>query len=354
MTKNLAIFGLAAASVVLAKGSLWNMDVDSYQVQTPERLGCDQTTYDAQEDYSHCYNLSAGWWFAYEGGGTVTFDAPVYKDDKGKFQLATTDEKTGKLLDPSNLQEGVGLVVGMYAEGGTNEAPAVAGIGFNWMKAETETNITSFGGFCIVYNWTGSEDLQMELGWDDTKHPKYDTFFALLPPGNKNLDLPWTAFDKAGYDKTDKSVVKDATDNAISLKIRIQNKSAAKVGGTFTLAELGKQGECGGSAAATPGASTTTPTTTDPSTTTPGTAPAAIGDLNGVSAAKVMLSNRTLSVSGLAASANVEVVNLRGQVVASKVLSGSASMNLSSLDAGVYMIRVQGKSVNYAQKVILK
>jgi hypothetical protein len=332
MTKNLAIFGLAAASVVLAKGSLWNMDVDSYQVQTPERLACDQSVYDAQEDYGHCYEISAGWWFLYEGGGTVSFDAPAYKDDKGKWQLVTTDASTGKLMDPSNLVKGSGLVVGMHASGGTSDAPAIAGVGFNWTKAESEIDISANGGYCIAYNWTGSSDLQLELGWDDTKHPKYDTWFALLPPGSKALDLTWDKFDKVGYAKDDPTTIDDATKKAVSMKVRIKNEDAAEVSGVLTISELGKPGECG---AAPSGGNT------------------AIADMK-VAAAKVMISNRTLSVAGLSNSANVEVVNLRGQVVASKVLNGSASMNLSSLDAGIYMIRVQGKSVNYAQKIILK
>jgi hypothetical protein len=330
MTKNLAIFGLAAAGAAFAVGSLWNMKVDSYQVQTPERVGCDQASYDAQEDYGYCYQHSAGWWFLYEGGGTVSFDAPAYKEGS-TWQLVTTDEKTGKLMDPSNLVEGQGLVVGMHASGGTDTAPAVAGVGFNWTKAETPINIKANGGYCISYNWTGSEDLQMELGWDE-KTNGFDTFYALMPPGSNKLDFPWEKFDKDGWNKSVSYTIDDATTAAVSLKIRIKNPNAAEASGVLTIAELGKPGECG---AAPSGGS------------------AAIIDMNAVSA-KVMLSNRTLSVANLSSSANVEVVNLRGQVVASKVLSGSASMNLSSLDAGVYMVRVQGKSVSYAQKVILK
>ena len=353
MTKNLAIFGLAAASVVLAKGSLWNMDVDSYQVQTPERLACDQSIYDAEEDYGYCYNISAGWWFAYEGGGTVSFDSPVYKDDKGTWQLVTTDSKTGELLDPSNLVEGKGLVVGMHASGGEKETPAVAGIGFNWTKAETEIDISANGGYCVVYNWSGEEDLQMELGWDDTKHPDYDTWYAILPPGSKNLDLPWSKFKKDGYAKKDPTTIEDATTKAVSMKIRIKNPNAAEVSGTLTLSELGKAGECGNSSAPSGDDSSSKDDSGSKDSGSKDGNSEAIIDMSTV-AAKVMLSNRTLSVAGLSSSANVEVVNLRGQVVASKVLSGSASMNLSSLDAGIYMIRVQGKSVNYAQKVILK
>jgi hypothetical protein len=35
-------------------------------------------------------------------------------------------------------------------------------------------------------------------------------------------------------------------------------------------------------------------------------------------------------------------------------VSSSASLDLSSIDAGVYMVRVAGKSVDFSQKIILK
>ena len=67
--------------------------------------------------------------------------------------------------------------------------------------------------------------------------------------------------------------------------------------------------------------------------------------------AKTMLTNRTLSFSGIRGDSNVEIMNLQGQVV----LKGKAAsaMDLSRLDAGVYMVRVAG-SMNLAQKILLK
>ena len=351
--KNLAIFGLAAASASMAAGSLWNMDVDAYQVQVPETVVCDKTG----DDYgAACYQSTGGWWFAYVGdtkdGQVMSFD-PIDTNPDGTYKLITTDETDGSIIPGGNLVEGVGLQVTMSAAGGASSTPAIAGIGFNWTKAETPIDISAHTGYCVVYSWTGSQALQMELGWDDTKHPDYDTWYAILPPGSKNLDLPWSKFKKDGYAKKDPTTIEDATTKAVSMKIRIKNPNSAEVSGTLTLSELGKAGECGNSSAPSGDDSSSSK---DDSSSKDGSSKDgsdAIIDMSAVSA-KVMLSNRTLSVAGLSSSANVEVVNLRGQVVASKVLSGSASMNLSSLDAGIYMIRVQGKSVNYAQKVILK
>ena len=50
--------------------------------------------------------------------------------------------------------------------------------------------------------------------------------------------------------------------------------------------------------------------------------------------------------------ANAEIMNLQGQVVAKG--DASSAMNLASLDAGVYMVRVAGKSVNFTNKIVLK
>jgi hypothetical protein len=64
---------------------------------------------------------------------------------------------------------------------------------------------------------------------------------------------------------------------------------------------------------------------------------------------KASLSGRTLSFSGVKA-AKAEVLNLQGQVVMSG--STASAMNLASLDAGVYMVRVAG--ANLTQKILLK
>ena len=91
--KNLAIFGLAAASVSMAAGSLWNMDVDAYQVQVPETVACDKTG----DDYgAACYQSTGGWWFAYVGdtkdGQEMSFDPIDFNTDGGGF---LTDVLTG-------------------------------------------------------------------------------------------------------------------------------------------------------------------------------------------------------------------------------------------------------------------
>lgn len=327
--KNLAIFGLAAASASLAAGSLWNMDVPAYQVQVPETIACDKNG----EDYgAACYQSTGGWWFAYVGdenkGQKMSFD-PITTNDDGTYKLITTDESDGSIIPGGNLVEGVGLQVTMSAAGGASSDPAIAGIGFNWTKAETPIDISANPGYCIVYSWSGTQALQMELGWNENKDAGgygYDTWYALMPGQDAltKLDLPWSAFKQDKWDKPPQPIT-TAQKEAVSLKIRLKNSAAAEQKGTLTIAELGWTGECGEG----------------------GTK--AIGSIAKASSVKATLSGRTLSFSGVKA-AKAEVLNLQGQVVMSG--STASAMNLASLNAGVYMVRVAG--ANLTQKILLK
>ena len=315
--KNLAIFGLAAASVSMAAGSLWNMNVDAYQVQVPETVACDKTG----DDYgAACYQSTGGWWFAYVGdekhGQTMSFD-PIEKIDDGIYKLILYDE-----WYDGNLIEGVGLWVTMSAAGGDSSTPAIAGIGFNWTKAETPIDISTHDGYCIEYSWTGSQALQMELGWDEKANGN-DSWYAELPAtpdSNSILDLPWEKFMQDGWDEA-KKAIDIALTQAVSLKIRLKNSTAAEVKGSLTIVELGWVGEC------------------------------VADDKDAASSAKAILSGRTLSFSGINSAAKAEVMNLQGQVV----LQGStaSAMNLAGLEAGVYMVRVAG-SANLTQKILVK
>ena len=313
---------LSAASFAMAAGSLWNMDVDAYQVQMPDDpLTCIKTT----DDYTAaCYSNNAGWWYAYSSGNeneVVSFD-PITKNDDGTYKLIMADDD-GDIIPDGNLVKDVGLVVTMSAAGGTLSAPAIAGIGFDWKKLKTEIDISvSHDGYCILYQWTSPTPLQMELSWDEDANG-YDTWYAELPMGYKSLDFAWSDFKQDGWDKKPITI---ATEKSVGLKIRLRNSSTTEVKGTFTLVELGWKDEC-----------------SIISTDYLKTARA--------NSAKATLTNRTLSFSGIHADANVEIVSLRGQVV----LKGTAAsaMDLSRLAAGVYMVRIAG-SMNLAQKILLK
>ena len=50
----------------------------------------------------------------------------------------------------------------------------------------------------------------------------------------------------------------------------------------------------------------------------------------------------------------VEIINLRGQIVKKGSVQGTSALDLSALDAGVYVVRASGKSVDFSGKIVLK
>ena len=311
---------LSAASFAMAAGSLWNMDVDAYEVQIPS-VGCDLV---GTGPDAYCRRYEDGRFYPYvgdsENGQTVSFE-PITKNDDGTYKLILADED-GDIIPNGNLVKDVGLVVTMSAAGGTAAAPAIAGLGFDWSRFKTEIDISSHSGYCILYQWTSPTPLQMELSWDEDANG-YDTWYAELPMGYKSLDFAWSDFKQDGWDKNPITI---ATEKSVGLKIRLRNSSTTEVKGTFTLVELGWKDEC-----------------SIISTDYLKTARA--------NSAKATLTNRTLSFSGIRGDSSVEIVNLQGQVM----LKGTttSAMDLSRLDAGVYMVRIAG-SMNLAQKILLK
>ena len=174
----------------------------------------------------------------------------------------------------------------------------------------------------------------MELGWKEKVTEGgygYDTWFTALPASTTPtaLDLPWSIFKQEGWDKA-KQPITVAQTEAVSVKIRLKNAALAKIEGTLTIHDFGYSGD--GCTAAGVG----------------------IGDVVKASAAKLLVAGRQLSLTGVKGAASVEVINLQGQVVLKNMMNTSASMDLTNLDAGVYMVRVAGKSANLTQKILLK
>ena len=313
---------LSAAGSAMAAGSLWNMDVDAYQVQIPQTLPC---AWENEDGSIACVDPNiGGWWYAYAGdsenGQKVSFE-PITKNDDGTYKLIMADED-GDIIPNGNLVKDVGLVVTMSAAGGSAGTPAIAGIGFDWLKDKSAMDISSHSGYCILYDWTGSQPLQMELSWDEEANG-YDTWFAMLPNGYNSLNFAWSDFEQYGWDKKPITI---ATEKSVGLKIRLMISAAKEVKGTFTLKQLGWKDECSLLAAES-------------------------SKIARANSAKAILTDRTLSFSGVRGDSRVEIVNLQGQVM----LKGTtaAAMDLSRLDAGVYMVRIAG-SMNLAQKILLK
>ena len=72
------------------------------------------------------------------------------------------------------------------------------------------------------------------------------------------------------------------------------------------------------------------------------------------SAVSAVLNGRTLGFTGVSL-ATAEVMNSLGQVVARGAIEGATStLSLAHLDAGIYLVRVNGKSVNFTSKIVIK
>ena len=322
---------LSAAGFAMAAGSLWNMNGDDYEVQVPI-VGCDKV---GTGPDAYCRKYEDGRFYPYvgdtENGQKVSFE-PITKNDDGTYKLILADED-GDIIPNGNLVKDVGLVVTMSAAGGSSSAPAIAGLGFDWSRFKTKIDISGHPGYCISYQWIGSGTsvgsvipLQMELSWDEEVNG-YDTWYAELPttPGPTTLDLAWSDFKQDGWDENKKPITA-ATVTAVGLKIRLKNSAADEVKGTFILKELGWKDECS-------------------------VISAGFSSVARANSAKAFLTDRTLSFSGIRGDSRVEIVNLQGQVMQKG--SAASAMDLSSLDAGVYMVRIAG-SMNLAQKILLK
>ena len=74
----------------------------------------------------------------------------------------------------------------------------------------------------------------------------------------------------------------------------------------------------------------------------------------GTSAVKAILNGRTLGFTGIKSTATAEVMNSLGQVVMKGAINNAATLNLTSLNAGIYIVRVSGKNVNFAKKIVLR
>ena len=297
---------LAAASLSAAAGFSWSGAAGEYFVNT----GLDNGT------------ETAGYWYSYaddaDGGlSEVTWPVPLgneYSDDA---------------LDP--VIDECGGVCGTFTlNAGTLEYKPFVGIGFNVAGTATATggaattaDATAWGGICITYTVDAPATLELGLGDDKDASIGYDNPFVSLPKASAASEVctQWAGFKQAGWGKG--KVTGDEAGAALAaVKFKIQ--AADGTTGSFNITAVSSvSGD-------------------------------AIKAVAPAAAVKASLSGRTLSFAGIKSVATAEVMNLQGQVMLKGTVSSSASLDLSSIDAGVYMVRVAGKSVDFSQKIILK
>ena len=267
-----------------------------------------------------------GYWFSYgddgDGGASkVVWGAELgngYSDDALDNVIATC----GGVCGSAELNKG------------TLTYNPFVGIGFNVVGETSATDKTpaagdasAWGGVCITYTSDAAPSLELGLGDAVDATIGYANPAASLPKstaGTKKA-LAWTDFKQPSWYKgATKIDGTTAASQLVAVKFKIQ---AAAGSYAFNIAAVGPYD---------------------------GTCPTTVGikSVRGASAAKAILSGRTLGFAGIKSHATAEVLDLQGQVVAKG--DASSAMDLSSLEAGVYMVRVSGKSVNITNKIVLK
>lgn len=293
---------LAAATMVSAL-TTWSGANGDYRVDTGLDDGSDES----------------GYWYTYSddaNSGTSAITWPV----------ATGNEYDDNALDP--IIDNCGGLCGTVTLGAGYDYP-FAGLGFNLTGPDqTGADVTAWGGLCITYTASVASTLEIAPE-DEATVTEYNNYMSKLKvaASASTLNLAWSDFkQESGWGVT----VPQASYLGMVAAVKVKFSGKAGTSGDFNIIQVGENGACddvGGNAISAPVAA---------------------------SSVKAMLSGRTLSFSGINSVAAAEVINLQGQVVLKGAVSASSSLNLASLDAGVYMVRVAGKAVNHSQKIVLK
>lgn len=293
---------LAAATMVSAL-TTWSGPNGDYRVDTGLDDGSDES----------------GYWY-------------TYSDDANKGTSAITwPVPTGNGYDDNALDpiiDNCGGLCGNVSLGAGYDYP-FAGIGFNLTGPDqTGADVTSWGGVCITYSASVAPILEVAPE-DEATVTEYNNYMSKLKvaASKTTVNLAWSDFkQESGWGVT----VPQASYLGMVAAVKVKFSGKAGTSGDFNIMEVGENGQC------------------------PGGGTDAISAPVAASSVKAMLSGRTLSFSGINSVAAAEVINLQGQVVLKGAVSASSSLNLASLDAGVYMVRVAGKAVNHSQKIVLK
>ena len=294
---------LTASATLLAAASMsfglvtWNGADGIYQIDTELDAGTE----------------TAGYWFTYADdadGGKSSVTWPVEKGN----------EYSDDALDP--IIDHCGGVCGTFTLGkGTLDYNPFVGIGFN-VAGEDESgtpapaNATAWGGICISYTVDAPASIEMGLGDEVDASIGYDNPFVSAPKAASAVtkEYAWSQFKQAGWG-TGKITGADAAAKLVAIKFKIQGADGTT--GEFNIKQIGETGKCGA---------------------------VAIGAKAAQASFKAQLNGRTLSFGKVV---KAEVMNLQGQVVAS---AKASTMDLSKLQAGVYMVRAEGAS----QQIMVK
>ncbi|OWV23230.1 endoglucanase [Fibrobacter sp. UWB2] len=277
-----------------------------------------------------------GYWYSYndnDDGGTSKIVWPVESDSYNAYDgsMDPVIEHCGGICGSAVLDKGI-LTYNPFV-----------GIGFNVVGEDASGNpvpgdASAWGGLCITYTSAAAPSLELGLGDFDATIGYANPSFSLAKAASAHANkvIPWSSFTQPSWYKgTTKITGEEAAKQLVSVKFKIQ---AASGNYAFNICAIGPyDGTC--------------PSTCD---CCGPIFPDAINSVRGPSNAKATLLGRNLGISGVNSAAMVEVRNIQGQVVAKGAIDKGSTLDLSSLNVGVYMVHVTGKSANFVDKIVLR
>ena len=309
---------LAVSAAVAGEFETWMGDAP--QVETG--LGNETNTY--------------GYWYSYndnDDGGTSKIVWPVESDSYNAYDgsMDPVIEHCGGICGSAVLDKGI-LTYNPFV-----------GIGFNVVGEDASGNpvpgdASAWGGLCITYTSSVAPSLELGLGEFDATigyaNPAAPLSKAAAAAASKAI--PWSGFSQPSWYKgTTKISGEEAAKQLVSVKFKMQAQPGTY---DFNICGIGPyDGSCPKSCGCCGPIF-----------------PDAINSVRGPSNAKATLLGRNLGISGVNSAAMVEVKNILGQVVAKGAIDKGSTLDLSSLNVGVYMVQVTGKSVDFVDKIVLK
>lgn len=282
---------------------------------------------------------TGGYWFTYgddgEGGASKVY-----------WDVELNPEYTIDRLEPI-IDDCKGMCGTAILNKWNSPHTAFTGIGFSVVGPNSENDWTlatgdasSWGGLCVTY--TSDTDIALELGLGEVTDSiiNYANPTVTLPTSktSNRTVFSWSDFKQpSSYNGAVKIDGETAAKQLATVKFKIQAEDGDY---RFNICAVGpKDGTCPEKCGI--------PSTSD-----------AIKVTRGTSTVNAVLNGRTLSFTGIKSTATAEVLNSLGQVVMkgsiNNATNNAATLNLAALNAGIYMVRVSGKNVHFAKKIVLR
>ncbi|SMG15142.1 T9SS type A sorting domain-containing protein [Fibrobacter sp. UWB13] len=279
---------------------------------------------------------TSGFWFSYgdDGdGGVSAVRWDTYTDPEPPHVLEPIVLECKGICGTAQLRKGI-LTYTPFIGLGFSVVGQISYEDFSYATGDA----SSWGGLCVTY--TSDADIQLELGLGKATDStiNYANPAVNLPASktSNRMVFSWSDFKQpSSYDGAVKIEGEAAAKQLAMVKFKIQAEDGDY---RFNICAVGpKDGTCPEQC---------------------GTPSAGIQIAHGTSAVKAFLNGRTLGFTGIKSTATVEVLNSLGQVVMkgaiNNAINNAATLNLTSLNAGIYMVRVSGKNVNFAKKIVLR